>query len=127
MSYEENYTTETFFFDTYAIYEIYSGSENYKKYEDKVCITTKLNLYEIYLIILRNGDQIGAEKTLSNYYQLANDFDEETIKKAAEIKIKLNKRNVSMTDCIGYILAKRLGIKFLTGDREFKDLDNVES
>ena len=36
------------------------------------------------------------------------------------------KRNVSMTDCVGYILAKQLGIKFLTGDKEFEHLDNVE-
>ncbi len=31
-----------------------------------------------------------------------------------------------MTDCIGYIFAKQLGIKFLTGDKEFENLDNVE-
>ena len=31
-----------------------------------------------------------------------------------------------MTDCIGYILAKNIGIKFLTGDKEFENLDNVE-
>ena len=31
-----------------------------------------------------------------------------------------------MADCIGYILAKRLSIKFLTGDKEFEKLDDVE-
>ena len=31
-----------------------------------------------------------------------------------------------MTDCVGYVVAKRVGVKFLTGDREFKDMPNVE-
>ena len=31
-----------------------------------------------------------------------------------------------MVDCIGYMTAKRLGVKFLTGDREFEGMDNVE-
>ena len=31
-----------------------------------------------------------------------------------------------MTDCIGYIIAKRLGMKFLTGDKEFEGFENVE-
>ena len=31
-----------------------------------------------------------------------------------------------MTDCIGYIMAKKLNIKFLTGDKEFENFLNVE-
>lgn len=52
--------TETFFFDTYAIYEIYQGSENYRPYTNCKIITTKLNLFEIYQVISRNGDGKGA-------------------------------------------------------------------
>lgn len=127
MNSEEIYIEdESFFFDSYALFEIYSGSEAYKKYKNKICVTSKLNLYEIYLIILRNGDRVGAEKVLANYYQFASDFNENVIKDAAEMKIKMSKRDVSMTDCIGYALARQLGIKFLTGDKEFESLDNVE-
>ena len=35
-------------------------------------------------------------------------------------------KKMSMTDCISYIQAKKLGIKFLTGDKEFKNKENVE-
>ncbi len=31
-----------------------------------------------------------------------------------------------MTDCIGYITARKLGIKFLTGDNKFEDKIGVE-
>ncbi|MBS3082229.1 hypothetical protein J4416_04875 [Candidatus Pacearchaeota archaeon] len=40
--------------------------------------------------------------------------------------IKWKDRNVSIADCVGYIMAKELGIKFLTGDKKFKDLNDVE-
>ena len=117
---------ETFFFDTYAFYEIYEGNENYKKYEGCGIVTTKLNLFEIYLTILRYYGENDAEKIFNNYYEFVKDFDEEIIKNAAKLKFKLSQRDLSMTDCIGYELAKQLGIKFLTGDEQFKDMENVE-
>ena len=45
---------------------------------------------------------------------------------ALRIELKKRGRNLSLIDALGYVLAKRLGIPFLTGDREFKDLDGVE-
>lgn len=50
----------------------------------------------------------------------------EWIKEAMEFRVEWKDRNVSMTDCISYIMSKKLGIKFLTGDKEFEKLDNVE-
>lgn len=117
---------ETFFFDTYAFYEIYEGNENYKKYGGCGIVTTKLNLFEIYLTILRDYGEGDAEKIFNNYFEFVKDFDKEIIKNAARLKFKLNQRDLSMTDCIGYELAKQLGIKFLTGDEQFKDMENVE-
>ena len=35
-------------------------------------------------------------------------------------------RNVSLVDTLGYVIANKLGIPFLTGDSAFKDLNNVE-
>ena len=60
------------------------------------------------------------------YYKFAIDFDEEVIKQAAKMKYVLNNRKLSMADCIGYIVSKQLGIKFLTGDKEFADMKDVE-
>ena len=57
---------------------------------------------------------------------MAIDFNGEDIKKAAELRAEHKKRDLSMTDCIGFALAERLGIKFLTGDKEFENFDNVE-
>ncbi len=40
--------------------------------------------------------------------------------------LKTTNRNLSIPDAIGYIVAKRLGIKFLTGDSDFEKFENVE-
>ncbi len=126
MNSEEIYTEDPFFFDSYAFFEILNGNKDYEKYKAFKIVTTKLNLFELYLILLRDVDEETAEKNLNKYYPFITDFDENVIKGAAKLKNQLNNRNISMTDCIGYILAKQLEIKFLTGDKEFKDLENVE-
>ena len=114
------------FFDTYAFLEILKGSANYEKYKTVGITTTKLNLFELYLRILREADEEKAKLILDKYYQFAVDFDKEVIQKAAKLKLELAKRDISMTDCIGYVLSAKLGVKFLTGDREFENLENVE-
>jgi predicted nucleic acid-binding protein len=42
-----------------------------------------------------------------------------------EVK-KNNHLNISYADALGYHLAMKLDMKYLTGDAAFEDLDNVE-
>jgi len=117
---------EAIFFDSYAFFEILKQNVNYSNYTSSEIITTKLNLFELCLGILREEGPENAKKVLDKYYSFSVDFSKEVIFEAAKMKKELNKRNVSMSDCIGYVLAKSLGIKFLTGDKEFEGLENVE-
>lgn len=126
MSLEKNSITTDYFFDTYAFFEILKGNDNYTKYKDSNIVTTKLNIFELYLKILREKSEESANQVMKEYYPFVKDFDENVIKEAAKLKIQLNKRDVSMTDCIGYCMAKQLEIKFLTGDSAFENIENVE-
>ncbi len=117
---------KSFFFDTYAFYEIIKENKNYLNYIDSIILTTKLNIFELYNRFLKINDLYLANIAIDNYYPFAVDFNQDVIKEAAKFKILLNKRDVSMTDCIGYCLAKQLGIKFLTGDEQFENMENVE-
>ena len=131
MRQEENSTetskeNQTFFFDTYAFVEIIDGNEDYLSYKNAEIITTKMNMFELYHGFLKEKNEELGKKALEIYYSFVKDFDEEVIKEAAKLKFKLNKRDLSMTDCIGYAFARQLGIKFLTGDRQFQDMENVE-
>ena len=117
----------TFFFDTYALYEIIEGEENYKKYTQNIAIvTTKLNLMELFYGLLIRYD----EKTANNFYEkflsYCTGIEDNTIKKAMIFRALNKKRNLSYVDYIGYILAKQRNVKFLTGDKEFENMDNVE-
>ncbi len=117
---------EVYFFDTYAIIEILLDNDNYKRYTDKGVILTKLNLFELYYNVLKDFGDAKADEYSEKYYPFIADYGKEVIKGASKLKLQYKDRNLSMTDCIGYIIAKKLGIKFLTGDKEFENFDNVE-
>jgi|SRR3989344_5213121 len=120
------YMNNTYFFDSYALFEIMRGNVNYENFTNSNIQTTKLNLFEVYFGFLKENNQELASISLNRFINFAIDFDKEIIQEAAKFKLKLNDRNVSMVDCIGYILAKNLQIKFLTGDKQFEHFENVE-
>ena len=115
------------FFDTYALLEIIKGSQNYDPYrENMVFLTTKLNLMEMHYVLLRTVGKEEADKHYEWLVDFSVEVDDEVIKAANDLKLFLKDKNLSYIDCIGYIIAKTAGVKFLTGDRQFKDLENVE-
>jgi predicted nucleic acid-binding protein len=116
-----------FFFDTYALHEIVGQNENYRPYMAKVKIViTQLNLMEFYYgIYIKHGKDL-ADKYFDRLVDFVVDIDNDTIKKAMAFRAENKTKNLSYTDCIGYIVAKSLGVKFLTGDNQFKDMPNVE-
>ncbi len=115
-----------YFFDSYALIEIILGNLNYKPYIRATIMTTKLNIFEVYHGLMRDIDEKEADKFLEKYYLFAIDFNSDDIRNSAKFKIENKKKGLSMADCIGFMIAKRLCIKFLTGDKEFKDMENVE-
>jgi len=115
-----------YFFDTYAIIEIVEGKENYRKYQGEPIITTLYNIYEFTYYLLREHDKEKAEKVLDklNYNILRP--EEENLFPATKLKLENKKQQLSYVDCMGYQLAKENDLRFLTGDQEFKDKENVE-
>ena len=57
---------------------------------------------------------------------MSSQTSQEIIQSAAEFKLENKNQRLSMADCIGYKIAESLGIKFLTGDEQFKNKPNVE-
>lgn len=117
----------TYFFDTYALYEIIEGNNNYKPYINNIAMTTtKLNLMELHYGLLLKYGKFIADKYYKELIRFAVKITDEIIMTANELKASLKKRKLSYVDCIGYTIALQKNIKFLTGDKEFKDLKNVE-
>jgi predicted nucleic acid-binding protein len=117
-----------YFFDTYALLEIFYGNERYRKYLDEEVITMKLNLMEIYYHLLREEGEDVANQYYDETLEYAIDFDDRDIKESMRFRLKMKKekKNLSYVDALGYAIAEKLGIKFLTGDKAFEGMDNVE-
>lgn len=115
------------FYDTYAILEIIKGNPNYKAYlKDVGIVTTKLNLMELYyrLYVLHGIET--AEIYYQKYKPFVIEVSDSLIKKAMVFKAENKNKDLSYVDCIGYIYAKENKIKFLTGDKQFEGMENVE-
>jgi len=114
-----------YFFDTTALIHLFEGKESYENYYDSEIIISWLNLVEFdyYCIKTNRKDR----KTLFKYLK---DFciaiDDETVHLSNEFRYFHKQRDISYVDAIGYCLAKKNKLKFLTDDTAFKDLQNVE-
>ncbi len=115
-----------YFFDTYTLAEIIKGNENYKKYAELSITTTTLNLSEFYFFLLSNLSEDKADETLKKFNFSFLEIDEEVAIEAAKFRKKNYKKRLSYVDCIGYMLSKKTGFTFLTGDDFFKNAENAE-
>ncbi|MEK6855182.1 MAG: PIN domain-containing protein [Nanoarchaeota archaeon] len=121
----KNYTMTKYLFDTYAIIEIIEGNSDYEKYVDEEIIINDFVFAELcYSLIKTNYSNL--DLYIKKYEEFSVPLEAETIKKAMQFRHENKKKKLSMTDCISYFQAKELGIKFLTGDKEFENLENVE-
>ena len=115
-----------YFFDTYALIEIANGNPAYARYTESRGNTTLFNLYELYTYMLRNNGEVIAKRQFGLYKRILIEIEDEHIFFAASLKIKDKKTHFSYTDALGYAIAEAEGLKFVTGDNEFRNLPNVQ-
>ncbi len=115
---------EVYFFDAYALIEILKQNPVYKPFANIKFVTTRLNLFEVYHKLLTDHGKETADPFLENYYPYARPLDRKTLRAAAHLKLR--KKKLTVNDCIGYALAQRLSIPFLTGDSTFQGMEGVE-
>ena len=115
-----------YFLDTYAMVEIIKGNKNYAKYLDEVFFTNILNLYELYYTLLKDYSKEEAMRYFLHFRGFVIGISDGYIFKASEFRLENKKTDISYADCLGYIMALENNMKFLTGDKEFRDKVNVE-
>ncbi len=118
-------TNETYLFDTYALIELLNKNPKYEKYLECSIIINDLIFSEFCYKIYRENILKGNDfiKEIEDSIEFP---DKEIIKKAMKFRVENKKKEMTITDCISYIMSKELRIKFLTGDKEFEGFDNVE-
>lgn len=117
--------TEKFLYDTYALIEILDKNPNYEQYADEDIIINDLIFAEVCYQLIKDKER-NSEEYLREIEPAIVKLATSIIKKAMEFRYENKKKKLSMTDCISYFQAKELGIKFLTGDKEFEGLKDVE-
>ena len=116
---------KNYFFDTYAFYEVIKGNESYKQFSRIGIVTTRLQLMELYYCLLTSHGKKVAEKYFDLLKKYTIDFSDDALKEAMVFRSLNKKKKLSYVDCIGYIIANRMQIPFLTGDKEFEEMSNV--
>ncbi len=115
-----------YFWDSYAIIELEKGNINYKNYSEEPIILTIFNLAEVYWNFLNELGEKEANKLYDCYKPAIVEIKDEILKEAIKFRKENKKNDLSYTDCIGYVYAKKNNLKFLTGDKEFENMANVE-
>src|SRR3989338_10595292 len=116
----------TYFLDTYAIVEIIKGNPAFTRYLSEHLFTSIFNLYELYVNILKVDSEESAKREYNRFLEFVTPIKQEHIFYAGKFKITHLKRSISYTDALGYAIAELEHMRFLTGDKEFKDMNNVE-
>ncbi len=116
----------TYFFDSYAIIALAESDPAYDKYQGIEVVTSVLNIGEIYQIILRKQGKGQAD----NWFEKINfrllEITSEIIVESVYFRHLHKKDDVSLPDAVGYKLSLKHSLKFLTGDRQFENMHNVE-
>jgi uncharacterized protein len=106
-----------------------SDNPDYRTYfEENDGFLTKLNLMEIsYRTLELHGAQ-AASQVVKGFAKYVVDFGLADIEDSMKLRLKLKKKgcDISYADALGYYLALKSNVKFLTGDKWFKGLENVE-
>ena len=115
-----------YFYDTYAFMETGKGNPAYGPFENQLFVTSILNIGELYGIFLREHGKEEADRWFAIFTAELLEITPEVMIKAVYFRFLNKKKNISLADSIGYILSLKHKLKFLTGDKEFKNLPNVE-
>ncbi|MBI2651990.1 PIN domain-containing protein [Candidatus Woesearchaeota archaeon] len=111
--------------DTYPLIEIAIGNEKFTSLLNEDFVITDITISEFYYVLLQRYN----EQTADFWYRKLEPYcvivPRETLIKAVKFRHENKKRDLAFFDCVGYIFAIENNYKFLTGDNEFEDFENV--
>ena len=114
------------YLDTYALAEIAKGNKEFSIYLLEEFVITDLTLVEFYAMLLREDGEKTAEYWFRRLEAYAVSVPRQILKEAIIFRYQHRKQNISFFDAAGYIYSLRNSLPFVTGDKEFEKLPNVE-
>ncbi len=118
------------FADTYALIELLKGNPNYERYSREYLIATEFNILELTYALYREFGRNEAAKIIESVRDCIEILptEDSDYLDASEFRKSANKtgKKLSLIDALGYSCSCKQRIKFLTGDKEFMEIENVE-
>ena len=112
--------------DTYALVEIAEANPKFSKYLNVEFIITNLTLVEFYAVLLRQKGEDTADYWYKKLEPYSAYLDLKLLIDAVKFRFMNRKLNLSFFDAVGYVFALKNGFYFVTGDKAFERLKNVE-
>lgn len=112
--------------DTYALIEIKLGNPKFDRYLDIDFVITDITLAEFYSVLLREEDEKTADYLYKKFSSRSAPVDKIILKESVKFRHENKKTGLSFFDAVGYIFSIRNECLFVTGDKEFEDMENVE-
>lgn len=113
-----------FFFDTHALVGITTARPGYERFRNEPIVTDRGCLYEFARFILKSRRARDVVPVLAALRAERLDPTDEDLVAAA--KLQRQRPRLSAQDALGYVLARRAGLRFLTGDRAFRGMVGVQ-
>ena len=102
------------------------GIQAYDKYSQEVVTASLFNAIEVYWVLLRDFGDVVAKVHYSRIRDCSIAVPDDIIFDAMKFRLRHKKKKFSYADSIGYVLAKKNNLVFLTSDKEFRGMENVE-
>ena len=115
-----------FSLDAYALVEIAKGNQKFAKYTTQEFVVNDVTLAEFYNIMLRDYDEATADYWFRKISPNTEPVTKELLRDAVKFRRSSREKNFSFFDAVGYVFARQRACRFLTGDREFEGMPNVE-
>ncbi len=116
--------------DTYALVEICYGNPKFSKFTLGNYIIPDWILGEFYYVWMQKYCEEEADLIIEKIGPYSISVSKEIIIKAMKFRYQYKRKNknsnISFFDAIGYIFSKESNYIFVTGDKEFEGLENVE-
>src|SRR5438552_1045404 len=114
----------TRFFDASAIIRALESDEAFAPYADDTVITERGHIYDFARHVLKTRNAKVARVALAQLRCERIEPEDEDLITAA--KLRQGRPDLSGQDALGYVLARREGLTFLTTDRAFRGMAGVE-
>jgi len=112
--------------DTYALVEIRNGNPKFAHYLNSNFVIADITLAEFYGVVLRDQGEEKADYWFKKFQNSSIQVSLSILIQAVKFRHKNKDKNLSWVDAIGYIFAKQNNHLFVTGDKEFENIEDVE-